>query len=192
MRFAVDGAKRMHRLIDAIMSYSKSARPGVVSSAVDANAVLGETLTVLAAQIAESGARITRAVLPEVRVDPAQLGQVFQNLIGNALKFSTGRIPEIAIGAVERDDQCVFSVADNGLGIDDAAQEHVFEMFRRHHPQEDIPGTGIGLATCRKIIENHDGRIWLESSVGVGTTFFFSLPKALPAGDAPVIQADPT
>ena len=178
IRTAVDAAGRMSKLIDAIMEYSQAARPGVILPAISASAPLSEALALLAERITSSAAVVTHDPLPAVIADPLQLGRVFQNLIGNALKFCPGRTPAIHITARASGDLVTFAVRDNGIGFPESEKAHAFQMFRRHHAKENIPGTGIGLATCRKIVENHGGSIWLESQEGLGTAVFFTLPKA--------------
>jgi signal transduction histidine kinase len=114
-----------------------------------------------------------------VRGDTSQLRQLFQNLIGNAIKFRAGRVPEIAISALKKGYLWQFAVKDNGIGIAAEYHEKVFQVFQRLHGQSEYPGTGIGLAICRKIVERHGGRIWVESEPGQGTTFFFTLPELI-------------
>jgi chemotaxis family two-component system sensor kinase Cph1 len=126
--------------------------------------------------IAESGARITVADLPKVRTDSVQIAQVFLNLIGNAVKFRSERPVEIDIGARREGGQWILWVKDNGIGLDPAHSERAFELFTRLHQRSKYPGTGIGLAICKKIIERHGGRIWVESRIGEGATFYFTLP----------------
>ncbi len=172
---AAAGARRMHQLIDAVMAYSKVSSPGTVMPVVDAGRVLEETLADLHSLIDERRAVVECGTFPSVVVDPIQLGRVFQNLIVNAIKFTGDRPPVVHIGAVAVGKLAVFTVTDNGLGIQPADLKGVFQMFRRCHA-ENVPGAGIGLATCRKIIENHGGSIWVESEMGVGSKFYFALP----------------
>ena len=143
--------------------------------------MLDEALSSLTVAIEESGAAVTSDALPTVMADASQLAQVFQNLIGNALKFrAEGRRPEIRVTARREADEWVFAVADNGIGIEPQYFERIFRMFQRLHTRARYPGTGIGLAICKKIVERHGGRIWLESRPEGGTTFFFTLPVHTP------------
>ena len=132
----------------------------------------------LATAIRESGAVITHDPLPSLVADPRQLAQLFQNLIGNALKFCTARSPEIHIGAEAGNDGWTFLVRDNGIGIEPQYRERIFIIFQRLHTRTEYPGTGIGLAICQRIVERHGGRIWVESEPGRGSTFYFTIPKS--------------
>src|SRR6185295_19816741 len=125
-----------------------------------------------------SGATVTHGELPEIVADPQQLAQLFQNIIGNAMKFHGEEPPAIHVGCEERPDVWVFTVRDNGIGLDPQYADRIFMMFQRLHTKADYPGTGIGLAICEKIVERHGGRIWLESEPGNGTTFHFTLPDS--------------
>jgi len=140
--------------------------------------VLDSALKNLAAAIHECGAEVTSDPLPAVRGDPVQLVSLFQNLIGNALKFRGATPPRIQVGAHLNSANWRFSVRDNGIGIDPRHFERIFRVFQRLHTRREYPGTGIGLAICKKIVERHGGRIWLESQPGEGATFYFSLPPA--------------
>jgi light-regulated signal transduction histidine kinase (bacteriophytochrome) len=134
----------------------------------------------LKAAIDESGAVVTRGPLPTLTVDRQQMVQLMQNLIANAVKFRGERPPSIEVAAEQSGDQYQFSVRDNGIGIPEKHLEDVFVAFRRLHTQDQYPGTGVGLAICKKIVELHNGRIWVESEPGKGTTFYFTIPS-LPA-----------
>lgn len=174
--FAVDGAKRMQRLINDLLAYSRLDRRGAEMTPVCAAQAAAESLAALQAAIAESGATVEVGPLPSVRADPGQLAQLFQNLIGNALKFrDPARAPLIRITASREGSFWTFRVEDNGIGVDPQYFEKVFIIFERLHGH-DVPGTGIGLALCRKIVGRHGGRIWIESEKGRGTTMFFTLP----------------
>jgi light-regulated signal transduction histidine kinase (bacteriophytochrome) len=134
--------------------------------------VLGD----LAGAIEDVSARVTHDRLPEVMGDGTQLAQVFQNLISNGIKFRGEDPPHIHVSAYNSGDECVFSVRDNGIGIEPRHYERIFQMFQRLHHRSEYPGTGIGLALCHKIVERHGGRIWLESEMGKGSTFYFTIP----------------
>jgi light-regulated signal transduction histidine kinase (bacteriophytochrome) len=129
----------------------------------------------LFATIEEKGAVITHDPLPTARADLAQMILLIQNLLGNALKFSAGT-PRVHVSATERNSEWVFSVRDNGIGIDPGQVHRLFTLFQRLHTEEEYPGNGVGLATCKKIVDRHGGRIWIESEPGKGATFYFSLP----------------
>ena len=174
--FAVDGAKRMQRLIDDLLAFSRVGTRGGEMVAVDSGPVVDRSLEDLGAAIAESGARIERGVLPVLRADPKQCQHLFTNLIGNALKFRGAAPPVVRVGAVRDGAFWRFSVADNGIGIDAQYFERIFVIFQRLHLREEFQGTGIGLAICKKVVERHRGRIWVESEPGKGSTFLFTLP----------------
>ncbi|MCC6861725.1 MAG: PAS domain S-box protein [Bryobacterales bacterium] len=174
--FVVDGVKRMRALIDDLLAYSRLINQrGETAGPADCEAVLDWVLLNLQVAIGESGAEIEREPLPVVPVDRVQIGQLLQNLIGNAIKYRGKEPPRIRIGARRNGAEWVFSVADNGIGIDPAYWERIFGVFKRLHGKE-YPGTGIGLAICKKIVESHGGRIWVESQPGRGATFRFTLP----------------
>jgi len=187
--FAVDGAARMKRLINDLLAYSrvgKRSRPFVLT---DCQLVFKQTLANLQLAIQESGASVTHDTLPTVMADEIQLEQLFRNLVGNALKFCDDRPPQIHVGVTRCDGgglpgsanaYWLFSVADNGIGFEPQFAERIFIIFQRLHDREAYPGTGIGLAICKKIVERHGGRIWAESRPGQGATFYFTIP----VGDA--------
>jgi len=129
------------------------------------------------AAIEESGAAVTYDALPIAKADDVQLAQLFQNLIGNALKFRSASVPRISVFAKEKETEWEFGVQDNGIGIEPQYFERIFMVFQRLHNKGEYPGTGIGLAICKKVVERHGGRIWVESQPGQGTTFYFTLPK---------------
>jgi light-regulated signal transduction histidine kinase (bacteriophytochrome) len=131
----------------------------------------------LRSRIEASGATITNGALPNLMADESQLAQLFQNLISNAIKFKGAQPPVVHVSAVEQPDGWVFSVRDNGIGIEAQYFERIFMMFQRLHSKAEYPGTGIGLAICKKVVDRHGGRIWIESQPGSGTTFYFSIPK---------------
>jgi light-regulated signal transduction histidine kinase (bacteriophytochrome) len=179
IHFIVDGAARMQRLIDDILIYSRVGTRGVPFEPVDLNTVLGEVRLNLQAAIDETGARITADSLPTIEADPTQMQQVFQNLISNGIKFHReNEIPAVHVSASQAGGEWLFSVRDNGIGMDPELFGRLFVLFQRLHPPDKYPGTGVGLAVTKKIIERHGGRIWVESRPGEGSVFFFGLPAA--------------
>jgi PAS domain S-box-containing protein len=175
--YAVNGANRMKKLINDLLSYSRVETRGKEPKPADSGAVLDWVLANLAATIGESGATIVHGAMPTVRVDDTQLGQLFQNLIDNAIKFRGDDPPTIHIEAERQSDQWCFAFRDNGIGIDPQYFDRIFIIFQRLHSGDRYPGTGIGLAICKKIVERHGGRIWVESETGKGSTFYFTLPE---------------
>jgi light-regulated signal transduction histidine kinase (bacteriophytochrome) len=180
---AVQGARRMQSLIDGLLAYSRVGRHGHPIAPTSSQAAFDQALVNLHQAIVECGGEITHGQLPVVPADPLQLMQLFQNLIGNALKYRGERRPRIHVAAEPGEREWVFSVRDNGIGIDPRFQERIFVIFQRLHTRQEYPGTGIGLALCKRIVERHGGRIWVESEPGKGSAFFFSLPSA--AGEPP-------
>lgn len=176
--YAVEGATRMKSLIRDLLEYSRVGTSDRPFEAVDSDRVLDEALSNLEVAIKENDAEITREALPTVSADAKQIVQLFQNLVVNAIKFRSAEKPRIHIAARRRGGEWVFSVRDNGIGIDPKFADRVFIIFQRLHGRDEYPGTGIGLALCRKIVERHGGRIWVESAPGAGATFFFTLPAA--------------
>jgi PAS domain S-box-containing protein len=175
--FAVDGVTRMQALINDLLAFSRVGTRGARPEPTQADTVLDRVLANLSHAVEESQALVTREPLPTVTVDATQLGQVFQNLIGNALKFrNPGEPPRVHVSARRGMHEWVFSVADNGIGIAPEFAERIFVLFQRLHSRAEYPGTGIGLAICKKIVERHGGRIWPDSAPGQGTTFHFSIP----------------
>jgi len=174
--YAVDGARRMQALINDLLAYSRVSSRGKPFEPIDCEVVLDEALANLQMAIEESGAVIAHDPLPTVMADGTQLIQLFQNLIGNAIKFQNGRAPHVHVSTERQAGEWVFSVGDNGIGIDQRYHERVFAIFQRLHTREEYPGTGIGLAICKRIVERHGGRIWVESQSGEGSTFHFAIP----------------
>jgi two-component system, chemotaxis family, sensor kinase Cph1 len=162
--------------VNDLLEYSRVGRVGTNFSKVDANKVLQETLENLTSSIEETHAKITHDPLPEFTGDALQLQQLFQNLIGNALKFRDSKEPEIHIGVRREPKEWLFWVRDNGIGIEPQYKDRIFLIFQRLHDRHQYSGTGIGLAICKKIVEWHGGRIWVESQLGQGSTFFFTIP----------------
>ena len=176
--YAVSGASRMQAMLQDLLTYSRVSSQGAEPRPTDSGQVVQEALLSLRTRIEESQARVDLEGLPTVMADRSQLLQVFHNLLGNALKFAGDAAPVVRITAERHGRDWVFAVRDNGIGIDGKYSERVFQIFQRLHPQEEYEGTGIGLALCEKIIRRHNGRIWLASKPGEGTTFFFNLPAA--------------
>ena len=178
IKFAVEGASHMQSLIDSLLTYSRVTTRGREFRPVDCEEVMVRTLAHLKAAIEKSKAVITYDALPRVSGDEVQLSQLFQNLISNAIKFHGEEPPNVHISAKKEDSHWVFSVKDKGIGIEHKYAERIFIIFQRLHGQEEYPGSGIGLAVCRRIVERHGGRIWVESEPGHGSTFYFSLPAS--------------
>ena len=181
IHYAVDGATRMRTLINDLLAYSRVGTQAKQFTTVDCNVILQQALKNLSITIEENEAVVTCDELPVVRGDDSQLMLLFQNLIGNALKFKAEERPEVKINVVEQNGDWLFSVQDNGIGINEAAAERIFVIFQRLHHKREYPGTGLGLAICKKIVERHSGRIWVESSAGAGAIFYFTIPSELTA-----------
>jgi light-regulated signal transduction histidine kinase (bacteriophytochrome) len=175
---ALDGVRRMSAMIDGLLVYARVGSRAKPVAPVRADAALDVALSNLKVLIDDCQASVICGALPTVMADDVQLTQVFQNLISNALKFHGNEPPRLKISASRDGDMWVFAVRDNGIGIPADKTERVFVIFERLHTQQEYVGTGIGLATCKKIVERHGGRMWVESTVGVGSTFYFSLPAA--------------
>jgi signal transduction histidine kinase len=176
IHYAVDGALRMQKLVQDLLTFSRVGRQHVALQSTDCNIVLQTALLNLEAAIREGHAVVEHGQLPVVMADSSQLAQVFQNLIGNAVKFHGAESPLVRVNAEAQAKEWVFSVADNGIGIAPEQAENVFIIFRRLHTRAEYPGNGIGLSICKKIIEQHGGRIWFESEPGHGSSFRFTLP----------------
>jgi light-regulated signal transduction histidine kinase (bacteriophytochrome) len=174
--FALDGSKRMHQLIHDLLAYSRVGTHGKEFAPTDCEAALNAALANLKVAIEEGGAQVTRDPLPTVLGDEVQLIQLFQNLIGNAVKFRGEAAPQVHVGVQRRGPDWEFSVRDNGIGIAEQDFQRIFIVFQRLHASGKYPGTGIGLSVCKKIVERHGGRIWVESKPGRGTTFHFTIP----------------
>jgi PAS domain S-box-containing protein len=174
--FAVDGAKRMQQLINDMLAFSRVATTGREFKPVEAEAALKQALSNLKAAVEESHANVTFDPLPVVSADSGQLTQLFQNLIGNAIKFRRREPPRIHVSAERRAKEWVFSVRDNGIGIEPQHLDRIFVIFQRLHTAAEFPGTGIGLAICKKIAERHGGHLWVTSEPGAGSVFYFSIP----------------
>lgn len=180
IQYAVDGASRMQLLINDLLAYSRVGRKEKELAPTPMESVLERCLRQLQPTIDENGASVTHGPLPEVLGDDVQLTQLLQNLIGNAIKFHGPDPPAVHVAAQRNGQEWVFSVRDNGIGIDPQYHQRIFQIFQRLHRRDEYPGTGIGLALCQKIVERHGGRIWLESRPGEGATFFFTLRPVPP------------
>jgi two-component system sensor histidine kinase/response regulator len=174
----LESAQRMRQLINDLMAFSQAGSEDHGLQEVDCGALVERTLGQLKALIDTSGASIKVGPLPTVRGEPQLLGQVFQNLISNALKFVKGATPVLELGCEAKASEWVFWVRDEGIGISPEYFDMIFKLFRRLHTRDEYPGSGLGLSLCKKIVERHGGRIWVESALGKGSTFYFSLPKA--------------
>jgi PAS domain S-box-containing protein len=176
--YAVDGSNRMQGLIQDLLAYSRAGTNGEALREISSENALKEALTNLRASIEESGAIVTHDSLPVIRTDDTQLCQVFQNIVGNAIKYRSAEAPRVHVSARKNGaNEWIFSVRDNGLGIDPQYFERIFIIFQRLHGREEFKGTGIGLAICKKILERLGGRIWVESQPEKGSTFYFALPE---------------
>jgi len=176
IHYAVDGALRMQVLVRDLLAFSRVGRQGTELAAIDCSRVMETALQNLEAAIQESGARVVYQQLPTVTADGSQLLQVLQNLIANAIKFRGKEPPVIQISCEKKPREWMFAVADNGIGIAPEHAQTIFVIFKRLHTRSEYPGSGIGLSICKKIVEHHGGRIWVESAPGLGCTFYFTLP----------------
>lgn len=175
---ATEGAKRMQSLINNLLDYARVETKGNTMELTDTRAAVDEALANLGVPIQESAAEINVGELPHVVADSGQLVRLFQNLIGNAIKFRGDRPLRVDVKAEDDDQRWLFSIRDNAIGIDPQNVEKVFVIFQRLHTRNAYPGTGLGLAITKRIVERHGGRIWIESEVGKGSTFLFTIPKA--------------
>lgn len=175
--FAVDGATRMQGLIQDLLTYSRVGTRGDEFSPVSLESALERGLANLKVGLEESQAVVTHDLLPTVHGDLSQLTQLFQNLVGNALKFRRNEPPRVHLSAQRRGAEWLISVEDNGIGIEPEYAERIFIIFQRLHGKAEYPGSGIGLSICKKIVTRHGGKIWVEGRPGTGSTFFFTLPS---------------
>lgn len=180
--FAIDGATRMQALVSDLLEYSRIGTRDKPFVAVDSNACLKRALENLRTALQESGAVVTNDPLPTLECEGSQVTQLFQNLIGNALKFRGEGQPRVHVSARLQGGHWLFSIKDNGIGIEPQYTERIFVIFQRLHDRQEYPGTGIGLAICKRITERHGGRIWVESTPGQGSTFFFTIAAKKPQG----------
>ena len=176
--YAVDGAKRMQTLLHDLLDYSRVGTRGKPFSLVNCEHIVEQAMANLKIAIEECGASVSYDVLPTIMGDEGQLVRLFQNLIGNAIKFRREEAPQVHISAQRRNNIVTFTVKDNGIGIDPQHSQSIFEIFRRLHTREEYPGTGMGLAICKKIVERHGGHISVQSQPGQGSTFYFSVDMA--------------
>jgi light-regulated signal transduction histidine kinase (bacteriophytochrome) len=174
--YVSDGAKRMQALINDLLGYSRVGTADFRLIPASLEEVLKEALTDMQTLIRESGARISHDPLPTLRINPLQMRRLLQNLISNGIKFHDGHPPQVHIAASREPGDWLIAVRDNGIGFAPRHAEEIFKVFRRLHTKEAYPGTGIGLAICKKIVERHGGRIWAESTPGQGSTFYFTIP----------------
>lgn len=182
IRFTVQGAARMENLLRDLRIYTQASTAEYKDGEeADASEVLNRALGNLEVAVKESGASIVSAALPIVPMHEFQLEQIFQNLIGNAIRYRSGSPPRIHVSTRLQDNEWVFSVQDNGIGIDPKFKEQIFGIFKRLHNASEYPGTGMGLAICQRIIERAGGRIWVQSEIGRGSTFSFTIPCREPA-----------
>ncbi|MDD1675640.1 MAG: ATP-binding protein, partial [Methanomicrobiales archaeon] len=185
IEYIVDGGKRMQALVSDLLDYSRVNRKDSAFLSIDTNDLVDDIIQNLYTRLQENTAVIVTEPLPPVRADPGQLGLVFQNLIENAIKFRREERPRVHISAVREKGMWRFTVADNGIGIDPAYNERIFEIFQRLHTSDKYPGTGLGLAIVKRIIERYGGKVWVESVIGKGSTFYFTLPADDPASPLP-------
>jgi signal transduction histidine kinase len=178
MSYVVEGAQRMQALIIDLLAYSRMERQSAELTETDSEAVLEQALRDLRLAVAESGAVVTHDALPTVTAVPGQLRQMLENLLSNAIKFQGPEPLRIHLSAQRQGREWVFSVRDNGIGLDPQYAPRIFQMFQRLHTGRRYPGTGMGLTICKKIVEHHGGRIWVESKPGQGATFYFTLPAS--------------
>ncbi len=176
LSYALDGVNRMRQLINDLLAYSRIGTRGHAPAKVSTLSILQTVTARLAKLIEETDATITHDELPVVLVDESQAEQLMQNLLSNALKFHGAAPPRVHLGVERIDRHWCFSMHDEGIGIDSEQSDRIFQVFQRLHTREEYPGTGIGLAICKRIVERHGGRIWVESKPGEGATFFFTLP----------------
>lgn len=189
--YVLEGVQRMQLLIEDLLAYSRVGTRGQAFAPTDCQATVSRVLANLQAAIQEAGGVVTFDPLPTVMSDVVQLTQVFQNLIGNAIKFHRkDEPPRVHLSVVRKGAEWVFAVRDNGIGIDPKYADRIFVIFQRLHTRAEYPGTGIGLAICKKIVERHGGRMWLDSRPGDGTTFYFTIPAGMSAPPAERSRAE--
>jgi light-regulated signal transduction histidine kinase (bacteriophytochrome) len=190
INYAVDGANRLQRMINDLLTFSRVGTRGKLFAKTDVGVVLGFALTNLEIAIEEAHAKVTHSDLPTVKADEVQLLQLFQNLIENAIKFRSDKPLAIHVSAERGDGEWIFSVKDNGIGIDPHYRDRLFVIFQRLHSAAKYPGTGIGLALCKRIVERHSGRIWIESELGKGSTLRFTIPDKKEEPEAGTLEGE--
>ena len=178
LRHMLSNSERMQQMVDGVLEYFRAGKQPRPAELVDFSRVVDEAVANLGAVVDECAARVQHNVLPRVVANRSKMVQLFQNLIGNAIKFRGEETPRVVITAKERDADWLFAVKDNGIGVEPEDHGRLFGMFQRLHTSEEYPGTGIGLAMCKRIVERHGGRIWVSSTPGNGTTFYFTIPKS--------------
>jgi light-regulated signal transduction histidine kinase (bacteriophytochrome) len=176
IKYTIDGTKRMQELISDLLEYSKVGTKSREFQPTDCSLILSKAVLDLKAAIEESCAVVTYDNLPTIVADASQLTSLFQNLVGNAIKYRSKEEPRIHVAAEKKANEWVFSVRDNGIGIDPKFKDRIFAVFQRLHTSGEYSGTGIGLAICKRIAERHGGKIWVESEPGKGSTFYFTIP----------------
>ena len=174
--YAVDGVDRMRALINDILTYSQLGASGQTSESINLDSIVERVMRNLKDSADEFNATVTWDQLPKLTANATQMGQLLQNLLSNAIKFKGEESPAIHIGSQQQKGEWMFSVRDNGIGIDSQHYERIFSLFQRLHGRNDYPGTGVGLAICKRVVELHGGRIWVEFQISKGTTFFFTIP----------------
>jgi light-regulated signal transduction histidine kinase (bacteriophytochrome) len=174
--YTIEGVRRMQELIKDLLEYSRVGTKGLNIKETDCSLAVDKAVFNLQVSIEDVGAVVTHNELPVIKADTSQINRLFQNLIGNALKFHGKETLGIHISAEGKENEWIFSVRDNGIGIDPKQAGKIFGMFQRLHSREEYPGTGIGLAICKRIVEGHGGRMWVESELGKGSTFYFTIP----------------
>jgi light-regulated signal transduction histidine kinase (bacteriophytochrome) len=174
--YAVDGAARMRTMINDLLEYSRIETRGKTLQPTSTESAIAAALSNLEVAIRENNAIVTHDPLPVVTADATQLTMLFQNLIGNGIKFHDKEAPHVHVSVNKQGGEWVFSVSDNGIGIEPQYFGRLFQVFQRLHTRDEYPGTGIGLALCKRIVERHGGRIWVESEAGRGATFYFTIP----------------
>jgi light-regulated signal transduction histidine kinase (bacteriophytochrome) len=179
IEFAVNGAKRLNDMINDLLEYSRVSSEKRQFQTISTESVIEETVKNLTIPIEESGAIVTHEPLPHVYGDENLLVQLFQNLIANSIKYRGKKTPNIHISAVTEADNYVFSVKDNGMGIDAKNLDNIFTIFHRLHSNDEFDGTGIGLSIVKKIVHEHGGEIWVESEPDIGTEFYFTIPRQM-------------
>ncbi len=176
LKYIINGTQRMQELIKDLLEYSQVGAKAEKFKSTNCSFVVDKAIGNLQATIKKSNAVVTYDELPTVMADISQMVSLFQNLIGNAIKFRSEEEPRVHISADRKEDEWIFSIKDNGIGIDSKDAERIFIVFQRLHNKDEYPGTGIGLAICKKIVERHGGRIWVESKIGKGSIFYFTIP----------------